>query len=298
MEQLILVTVAGLAASLVDGALGMGFGPTSSSLLLAAGLAPAAVALTVNLAKIATGAAGGYAHWRAGNVERHIVAHLAVPGMIGAVLGGLALQRVAATNVRPFMSVLLVLVSVRMLWRMSAPERPSEPLAPTPTGPALSRADHRLALIGFVGGITNGMIGAWGPIVTPILMTRRDISPRTAVGSANAAEFAVALVSVTTLVGASRGQSVDVPILAALLIGGLAAAPLAAVVVKAVAPRVLGLAVGALLLGLNIGEVGDLIDPFATPFIAVTCAAAATAVVANLRRTRRERALDRIVTSR
>ena len=55
MGDLLLFALAGFAASLVDGALGMGFGPTSSSILLSTGLAPTAVSASVNLAKVATG---------------------------------------------------------------------------------------------------------------------------------------------------------------------------------------------------------------------------------------------------
>ena len=55
MGELLLIALAGFTASLVDGALGMGFGPTSSTILLGAGLSPAAASTTVNLAKVATG---------------------------------------------------------------------------------------------------------------------------------------------------------------------------------------------------------------------------------------------------
>ncbi|MBI3257499.1 MAG: sulfite exporter TauE/SafE family protein, partial [Actinobacteria bacterium] len=57
MSNLVVVAVAGFFASMVDGALGMGFGPTSSSILLSSGITPAAVSTTVNLAKVATGLA-------------------------------------------------------------------------------------------------------------------------------------------------------------------------------------------------------------------------------------------------
>lgn len=287
MQQLIVVTIAGLAASLVDGALGMGFGPTSSTLLLTAGLTPSAVALTVNLAKLATGTAGGIAHSRLGNVDRHVVVHLAVPGMIGAVVGGIVLHSVDATNIRPLLAGLLVAVAVRMLIKLSRPNRPDDqPTTPTPTGHALTRADHRLAFVGLIGGLTNGMIGAWGPVVTPILMTRTDIEPRRAVGSANVAEIAVALVSATTLIGASSGDRIDVPILVALLVGGVAAAPLAALIVRVVNPQALGLVVGAMLFSLNIGTVGQFAGPGSAAVIVVATLTLTAIVSLNLRRGR------------
>ena len=87
MNDLVVVGIAGFAAAFVDGALGMGFGPTSSSILLSSGVSPAAVSATVNLAKVATGLVGGASHWRFGNVDRRLVARLALPGVVGALVG-------------------------------------------------------------------------------------------------------------------------------------------------------------------------------------------------------------------
>ncbi len=47
MQRLILLALVGLAAQLVDGALGMGYGVTSSSLLLFVGLSPALASASV-----------------------------------------------------------------------------------------------------------------------------------------------------------------------------------------------------------------------------------------------------------
>ena len=94
MDELVFVALAGFCAALVDGALGMGFGPTSSSILLGTGLAPAAVSTTVNLAKVATGVAAAISHWRFRNIDHRLVLQLAVPGALGAVLGVTVLSNV------------------------------------------------------------------------------------------------------------------------------------------------------------------------------------------------------------
>lgn len=121
MDQLALVALAGFLAAMVDGALGMGFGPTSSSILLGTGLPPAAVSTTVNLAKVATGVAAGVAHWRFGNIDRRLVIGLAVPGSIGALLGVTVLASVDGDKLRPFLALLLLVVAVRMVVRFSRP---------------------------------------------------------------------------------------------------------------------------------------------------------------------------------
>ena len=111
MHDLLLVGLAGFLASLVDGALGMGFGPPSSSILLSTGLSPAAVSTTVNLAKVASGLAAALSHWRFGNIDRGLVIRLAVPGMVGALIGVTVLANVPADKIRPILAALLFLVA-------------------------------------------------------------------------------------------------------------------------------------------------------------------------------------------
>ena len=110
MDDLIVVAFAGFFASMVDGALGMGFGPTSSSILLSSGVSPAAASTTVNLAKIATGLAAGASHWRFGNIDRRLVLKLAIPGAVGALIGTTVLANVDGDDIRPVLAVLLMLV--------------------------------------------------------------------------------------------------------------------------------------------------------------------------------------------
>lgn len=239
MDDLLLVALAGFLASLVDGALGMGFGPTSATVLLASGIPATSVSTMVNLAKVATGTASAAAHWRLGNIDRGLVARLALSGAIGAAIGTTLLRAVDGDALRPILAGLLALVGVRMLLRFSRP---------LPPGPAAAaRPSLRpVAVVGAAGGVTNGLIGAWGPVVTPYLL-HRGIAPRIAVGSVNTAEIAVAVTAVGSLLGGS-GRGIDVALVAAMLTGGVAAAPVAAIVIRRVPARALGLAVAGLLL--------------------------------------------------
>ena len=119
--ELLLIALAGFTASLVDGALGMGFGPTSSTILLGAGLSPAAASTTVNLAKVATGIAAAISHWRFGNIDHRLVIRLAWPGMLGALIGVTILANVDGDSLRPILAVLLLLIGLRILVRFSRP---------------------------------------------------------------------------------------------------------------------------------------------------------------------------------
>jgi len=251
--ELLLVALAGFAASLVDGALGMGFGPTSSSILLSTGLSPAGVSTTVNLAKVATGIAAAVSHWRLRNIDHGLVLRLAIPGCVGALVGVTVLSNVDGDSLKPILAAMLLLVGLRILWRFRRPPAGSpaeaDDFAHDPDRmPDFDRRGVEVAAA--TGGVTNGLIGAWGPIVTPFLL-HRGLTPRFAIGSVNTAEVAVAVVSAGSLVASLGGDSVEVSVLIAMLVGGIAAAPLAAMLVRHVQARVIGLCVGALLLITN-----------------------------------------------
>ncbi len=272
MGELIWVALAGFAASLVDGALGMGFGPTSSSILLAAGLTPVTTSAVVNIAKIFSGIAGGAAHWQAGNVDRRLVAQLAGPAVVGAVVGTLALTRIESGAIRPLLAVLLLVVGFRLLARFAA-----RPIAAATTSSSSSDTGWGgwgLRMVALTGGLTNGLIGAWGPVVTPYLLHRR-IDPRTVVGSVNTAEIVVAVVSAISLVTSIGTAGIEPPILLAMLSGGVIAAPLSAVVVRLVAARTLGLAMAALLL---LTQTRELATTSGTPVLGAVGVTAAAVV--------------------
>jgi len=246
--DLVLVALAGFVASLVDGALGMGFGPTSSTILLSAGITPAAASTTVNLAKVATGIVAGASHWRFGNIDRPLVVRLALPGALGALIGTAVLVFVDGDDLRPVLAAILLLVGLRILLRFSRPL----PLRPdTEAGvregelPPFNARGVEVAAT--AGGITNGMVGAWGPVVTPFLL-HRGLPPRFAIGSVNTAEVAVALVAAASLITSLGGEGLEVGVVVAMLLGGMLAAPIAAYVVRFVPARGLGLAVAGLLL--------------------------------------------------
>src|SRR5262245_602955 len=121
MDDLVFVAIAGFCASLVDGALGIGFGPTSSSLLLGTGLTPAAVPPTLNVDKVATGDAAGISHWKFRNIDRKLVLKLAIPGALGALIGVTVLSNVDASTLKPILAALLVVIGLRILVRFSKP---------------------------------------------------------------------------------------------------------------------------------------------------------------------------------
>lgn len=274
--------LAGFAASLVDGALGMGFGPTSSSILLGSGLAPATISAMVNIAKVATGLAAAVAHWRFDNIDRQLVRQLAVPGSIGALIGVTVLANVDGDRLKPVLAVVLLLMAARILLRFSGP-LPVRAAAPDGhregVGGGRAPVDRGMAAVATAGGVTNGLVGAWGPVVTPYLL-QRGIAPRYVVGSVNTAEIAVAAAASASLLASAAGGALDVGSVVAMLSGGALAAPLAAWVMRYLPPRGLGVAVGGVLAITNIRELTSSSDlqgvrVLSFGLVVVACAVAA-----------------------
>lgn len=243
----------GLFAQLIDGALGMSYGVTTTTLLLTAGVAPAVASATVHLAEIGTTLASGTAHWRFGNVEWPIVFKLAVPGFIGAFAGAVLLSSLSAEAAAPVVSGILILLGIYVLFKFAR----SSPSRERPSEPRRIRGIF-LAPLGLFAGAMDALGGGgWGPIGTPTLLSSTDIEPRKVVGSVDTSEFLVAIgASIGFLVGLG-GEAINYGWVGAILVGGLIAAPLAAWIVKMLPPRILGLSVGTLIIVTNSQTIGE-----------------------------------------
>ena len=244
MRTLILLGLIGLAAQLVDGSLGMAYGVTSSTLLLTAGLAPASVSATVHLAEIGTTLASGASHWRFGNIDWRVVGFMAVPGGIAAFLGANVLTA-SGEAAEPVMSALLLLLGIYVVWRfLRLPDR-----RPSFSGKVPGFLLVPLAMVaGFMDAIGGG---GWGPVGTPTLLASGRIRPRKVVGSIDASEFVVSLGASAGFLLALGHTGINLPFVLALLIGGIIAAPVAAWLVRLMAPRILAVGAGGLIIFTN-----------------------------------------------
>ena len=283
MQTLILVAIAGLAAQLVDGSLGMGYGLTSSTLLIFAGLTPAAASASVHLAEVGTTALSGIAHHRFGNVDWHAVRRIAIPGGIGAFLGATLLSSLSTESAKPLASTLLftlgIYVLLRFLLGKARIQRKGTP------------GLRLLAPLGLIGGFidaTGG--GGWGPVTTPTLLADGRLAPNRVIGTVSASEFIVALSASAGFFTALGGEIVRVEYVAALLAGGLIAAPIAAYLVRHLNPRLLGVIVGGFICFTNArvllsaaGVSGDLFLATYVVLIAVWSASIAAVVIAHKR---------------
>src|SRR5688500_19030360 len=117
MRSLIIFALVGIGAQLVDGALGMAFGVTASTLLVLTGVASAQASAAVHLAEVGTTFASGVSHWKFRNIDWQIVAKLGVPGAVGAFVGATVLTSLSTENAAPLMAAILLGIGVYVLLR-------------------------------------------------------------------------------------------------------------------------------------------------------------------------------------
>ena len=244
MRKLIVLATVGFLAQLVDGSLGMGYGATSSSLLVLAGLTPVAASASVHFSELGTNLASGLSHWRLRNVDWPVVAKIAGPGAVGAFLGATVLSALSTDWAKPVMSVILALLGLYIIVRFVVGIRPQ----------LKKRLTLRfLAPLGLFAGFVDATGGGgWGPVATPALLSGGRLEPRKVIGSVDTSEFAVsAAASLGFLIGIGV-SGIYWAYAIALLVGGLVAAPLAALLVRVAPAHLLGVAVGGLILLTNV----------------------------------------------
>ena len=246
MANFLLLAIVGLIAQLVDGSLGMAYGVTSQSLLLTVGIAPALASASVHIAEVGTTAASGASHWRFGNVDWSKVWPLAVPGAVGAFFGAVVLSAfITAEAAEPIVAVFLFSLGIFVLARFSfrRHQRPVE---------VRSVPRTFLAPLGLVAGFLDAAGGGgWGPISTPTLLSSGRMEPRKIIGTVDTSEFLVALSASVGFLLALSFAEIPWTVVGALLLGGVIAAPIAAYIVRILPARILGSAVGGLIIVTN-----------------------------------------------
>ena len=253
MKSVVTIAIVGLGAQLVDGTLGMAYGVTSTTLLLTAGYSPAIASASVHLAEIGTTLASGVSHWRFGNVNWKVVRNIGIPGAIGSFAGATFLSNLSTENAAPWMAGILLALGVYLLLRFATK-------APVTKHEVPPRKRFLAPLGLFAGFIDATGGGGWGPVATPTLISSGRMTPRKVIGTVDTSEF---LVAVAASIGFFIGiGSEDIPwsAVAALLAGGLVAAPIAAYLVRHVPTRLLGAGVGGLIVVTNLRTLFNAFD--------------------------------------
>ncbi len=230
--------IVGLAAQLVDGTLGMAYGITSTSSLLALGVPPAVSSASVHVAEMFTTGASAISHYRFGNINKKLLKSLVIPGVLGAVAGAYLLSDfINGDFIKPYISgymIILGIVIIRKALQKNIAKKKTKNI------------NVLAAFGGFIDSIGGG---GWGPVVTSTLLGQgRD--PRYTIGSVNASEFAVSFASGITFIifqGIDNWQ-----VVAGLIIGGVIASPFGAFLVNKVRRRPLMILVGTVVILLSL----------------------------------------------
>ncbi len=275
MRSLVLLGFVGLVAQLVDGSLGMAYGVTSSSLLLAVGMAPAASSAAVHFSEIGTTLVSGASHWKFGNVDWRTVGILAVPGFVGAFAGATFLANLDGDSAKPWVAGLLLLLGAYVIWRFLALNGRRPRFRPRPSALFLAPMGVVAGTMDAIGG------GGWGPVGTTSLLSSGRLEPRKVIGSIDTSEFVVAVGGSLGFLFALGSQGILWGYAGALLLGGVIAAPIAAWLVSRIPATVLGVAAGGLIVVTNAKTMLETVGLAQTPVL-VTCAALAVLWIAGI----------------
>jgi uncharacterized membrane protein YfcA len=236
-ENVLIFAVVGFVAQMIDGILGMAYGVSATTFLLAFGVPPAVASASTHAAEVVTTGFSAASHFGFGNVNRRLVRRLLIPGVVGAILGAYILVNIPGDRMRPFTAAYLLVMGVIILSK------------------AWKKREHRevhshIVPLGFAGGFCDAIGGGgWGPIVTGTLLARGN-EPRETIGSVNFAEFFVTVAASVTFfltIGFSHWTAI-----VGLAIGGAIAAPLAAFAVGKIPARPMLAVVGIVIIVLSI----------------------------------------------
>jgi hypothetical protein len=241
-DNIPLFIVVGFVAQMIDGSLGMAYGVSSNTLLLSLGLMPAMASSSVHAAEVVTTAVSGASHWRLGNVDKRLFLRLLIPGVIGGAAGAYLLTSLPGEILKPYISAYLLVMGAVILAKAIRGVVAAVDSSHWTRG--------RLVPLGLVGGVFDAIGGGgWGPVVTSTLLASGN-NPRFTIDSVNLVEFFVTLAESITFIltiGLSHWK-----VILGLMIGGVVAAPLAAVVCRKIPARTLMIIVGVLIIGLSI----------------------------------------------
>ncbi|GGI42533.1 sulfite exporter TauE/SafE family protein [Mammaliicoccus stepanovicii] len=247
MRKLTIFAIVGFLAQLIDGSLGMGFGATSSSLLLTFGIAPAVASATIHFSEVATTAASGISHIKFKNVDKSIILKLALPGAIAGFIGAGVLSNLQSDAIKPFIALFLLTMGVYIIYQFvfKQPKQFNNTKEGKLSGFLLVPQG---AIAGFLDAIGGG---GWGPVNTPLLLTQNKIEPRYVIGTVSASEFFVTISTSLGFILFFGWDQISIALVAALAVGGVVAAPFSAWLVKTLPVYVLAVLVGGLIIFTN-----------------------------------------------
>jgi siroheme synthase, N-terminal domain len=213
-QSFISLIFTGFLAQIVDGAIGMGYGLTCTTILLSLGIPLPSISASIHTAEIFSSGVSGLSHYKMGNVNKKLFKTLLIPGIIGSIIGAFLLAKFGecyAYYIKPMLAIYTLFLGIKILLK------------------TWKKNHKKVIKIGWLagcGGFLDSFVGGgWGPFVTSTLISKGR-TPKYVIGSVSLSEFFVTLSSTLTffsLLGINYYK-----IVFGLVFGGLFAAPLAA----------------------------------------------------------------------
>nr|WP_245590657.1 sulfite exporter TauE/SafE family protein [Adhaeribacter aquaticus] len=230
-EDILWFMLGGFIAQMIDGALGMAYGVSATTFLLSFGVPPAAASASVHASEIFTSGVSGLMHLRFGNVNSKLFKTLLLPGVLGAILGAYVLSSAEeyAHVIKPIVAVYTFCLGFVIIRKALQQHTKKKKI-------------RKMGLLALTGGFLDSIGGGgWGPIVSSSLIASGR-HPMYTIGSVNLTEFFVSFASSATfitLIGLDHWQ-----VVLGLVLGGMVAAPIAAVAARRLPVKTMMILVG------------------------------------------------------
>ncbi|MFP3593864.1 sulfite exporter TauE/SafE family protein [Chryseobacterium sp. SIMBA_038] len=228
----------GVLAEIVAGSMGMGYGVICTTTLLFLNIPPHIVSASIHSAESFTTAAGSISHFKLKNISVSLVKKLAIPAIIGAVIGALSLTYVGEYYSKITKTVIAFYTLYLGIQILSNAFKPKQ-------NKALKRKTN-LTRLGLIGGFIDSFAGGgWGPLVTGTLI-KNAFTPRFAVGSSTVAKFILTITAAVTFFFTLGIQHWN--IILGLLIGGIITAPFSAMLTAKLPVKKMFIVIGTLVI--------------------------------------------------
>lgn len=242
--------IGGFIFAMIDGAIGMSYGVTSTSFSLAMGVPPASASMGVHLSEILSNGIAGWMHYRFGNVNWKLFRILLIPGIVGAVTGAYLLSSLEhySNYTKPLVSLYTLILGGVILSKAFKVNRKHK----DPKGKI-----KKISLLGLFGGFIDAVGGGgWGSIVLSSLIAGGR-NPRFSLGTVKITRFFIALMSSLTFITMLNGAHWEA--VGGLVIGSALASPIAARVSNKISVKTIMVSVGVLVVLVSLRSIVNFI---------------------------------------
>ncbi|MBS1528471.1 MAG: TSUP family transporter, partial [Bacteroidetes bacterium] len=237
---------AGFVFAMIDGAIGMSYGVTTTTFSLTRGFTPAVASMGVHLSEVMSNGIAGWMHYRMGNINWKLFKMLVLWGILGAFLGAFILSSLEEYSkfTKPFISVYTLILGIVILRKAFQVNRKR------PGGKI-----KKINLLGFGGGFIDAVGGGgWGSIVLSSLIAGGR-HPSFCLGTVKLSRFFVAIVSSTTFIIMLMRHGTHWEPVAGLVIGSALASPIAAKISNKLSAKTLMVAVGIIVIIVSVNSI-------------------------------------------